>query len=230
MFEDDAIVLAAKKTAALCGDIRKAFQIGRAAAEMVMKSVTSENVPPKHSVGKPIVRIGDVHKAGRESFNMVLVTAVSFSTPFQALLLVSLAALGRSTGRESGGFGINDVLRKMHALAGASGDQQYSAPPTFGETIHLLTRVGEVRYSMYAQERLSCKDIKETHHLTFLTFKTLQSNLIQLRTPNSSFQSSLGSGGVWPLVSLAVDDSTILRGLKGTPHQPLAEKNLAMIR
>lgn len=111
---------------------------------MVMKSAIRDSADQNDSTVRPIVRIGDVHKAGRDSFNMVLVTAVSFSTPFQALLLVSLAALGRSTGRESGGFDIEEVLTKMHALAGASGDQQYSTPPSFGEVIHLINQVGEV--------------------------------------------------------------------------------------
>ena len=78
---------AAKKTAALCGDIRKAFQIGRSAAEMVMKSAMSEVATKDDLVMRPIVRIGDVHKAGRASFNMVLVTAVSFSTPSPSVFL-----------------------------------------------------------------------------------------------------------------------------------------------
>jgi hypothetical protein len=69
---------------------------------------------------------------------MALVTPVSFSTSFQALLLVSRAALCRSTGREIGGFDIKDIMLKMEALAGASGDPQYSPPPSFGETMHLI--------------------------------------------------------------------------------------------
>lgn len=94
---------------------------------------------------EPIVRIGDVQKASRASFNMALLTAVSFSTPFQALLLVTLAALGRSTGRETGGFDIKEIMTKMEAIAGSSGDLQYSPPPSFGETIALLNQLGEVR-------------------------------------------------------------------------------------
>jgi hypothetical protein len=94
---------------------------------------------------EPIIRIGDVQKASRASFNMALLTAVSFSTPFQALLLVTLAALGHSTGRETGGFDIKEIMTKMEAIAGASGDLQYSPPPSFGETIYLLNQLGEVR-------------------------------------------------------------------------------------
>jgi hypothetical protein len=63
---------------------------------------------------------------------------------FQAMLLVSLAALVQSTGRKEGGFDIKEILVKMEALAGTSGDPQYLLPPLFGETIKLLNRLGEV--------------------------------------------------------------------------------------
>lgn len=92
------------------------------------------------------VRISDVQKASRESFDSALVTAVSFSTSFQALLLVSLASLCRTTGREVGGFDMTDILTKMEALSGSSGDPQYAPPPTMGETIQLLNRLAEVRF------------------------------------------------------------------------------------
>jgi len=85
-----------------------------------------------------------VQKASLESFNMAMVTAVSFSASFEALVLVSLAALCRATGREVGGFDIKDILVKMEALANASGDPQYLPSPSFVETIRLLTRLGEV--------------------------------------------------------------------------------------
>lgn len=94
----------------------------------------------------PKIRIGDVQKASLESFNMAMVTAVSFSACYEALLLVSLAALCRATGREVGGFDIKDILAKMEALANAAGDSQYIPSPSFEETIRLLTRLGEVSY------------------------------------------------------------------------------------
>lgn len=75
---------------------------------------------------------------------MAMVTAVSFSACYEALLLVSLAALCRATGREVGGFDIKDILAKMEALANAAGDSQYIPSPSFEETIRLLTRLGEV--------------------------------------------------------------------------------------
>jgi origin recognition complex subunit 1 len=157
------VLFAAKKTAALSGDIRKAFQICRAAAELVLQNYEADKEnQAEEAMALPTVRISDVQKASRESFNMALVTAVSFSTSFQALLLVSLAALCRSTGREIGGFDIEDIMMKMEALVGASGDPQYSPPPSFGETIHLLNRLGEVSLVLYFAFFLSFRCVTKT--------------------------------------------------------------------
>jgi hypothetical protein len=99
----------------LSGDIRKAFQICRSAAELVTQKFEDNLViDGGHApVLYPKIRIGDVQKASLDSFNIALTAAVSFSTPFEALLLVSLAALSRATGREIGGFDIKDILGKM---------------------------------------------------------------------------------------------------------------------
>ena len=147
VFEEDAIQFAARKTAALSGDIRKALHLCKAAAEAVMKDVEAGNrVDPKEGRTRsgPIVRISDVQKASRESFSSILSTAVSFSTSFEALLLVSLASLTQSTGRHDGGFDINELITKMESISGGSGDVQYSPPPSFGETLEILNRLGEV--------------------------------------------------------------------------------------
>jgi origin recognition complex subunit 1 len=143
IFENDAILFAAKKTAAMSGDIRKAFQICRGAAELLLrKSETDQENAPKAK--HPTVRISDVQKASRESFDSALVTAVLFSSSFQALVLVSLASLCRTTGREIGGFDILDIMTKMESLSGSFGDPQYTPPPAFGETLQLLNRLADV--------------------------------------------------------------------------------------
>jgi Cdc6-like AAA superfamily ATPase len=153
VFEDDAIQFAARKAASVSGDIRKALHICKAAAEAVMQEVEAgTRVDPKRGRGRPIVRISDVQKASRESFSSVMSTAVASSTSLQALLLVSLASLTRTTGRNEGGFDINELMTKMEAVSGSSGDPQYSPPPTFGETLEMLNRLGEVslkRSSLY---------------------------------------------------------------------------------
>lgn len=142
IFEDDALLLAGKKIAGLSGDIRKAFQICRDAAELVLQKWESDE--GKQDGQFPTVRISDVQKASRQSFNTGLTIAASFLTPFQALLLISLYSLYRSTGRENGGFDIKDIMIKMDAIAGASGEEQYLPAPNFSETIHLLNSLGEV--------------------------------------------------------------------------------------
>jgi origin recognition complex subunit 1 len=151
IFDDDAILLASKKTAGLSGDIRKAFQICRAAAELVSRNWEANKENRGIQSGHPTVRISDVQKASLETFNISTTTAISFSSSFQALLLVSIASLKRTTGRE-GSFDIKDVMIKMEAVAGAAGDPQYSPPPSFGETIELLNSLAEV--SVWC--RMSC--------------------------------------------------------------------------
>ena len=146
IFEDDAILLASKKIAGLSGDIRKAFQICRAATELVLQNW--ETKEGRGSESYPKVRIGDVQKASRQLCNDGHARAISFLSSFEALLLISLASLCRTTGQEKGSFDIKDIMIKMEALAGASGHPQYCPPPSFGETLHLLNRLGEVGISL----------------------------------------------------------------------------------
>ena len=58
-------------------------------------------------------------------------------------------------------------------------------------------------------------------------------NLVELQTLKSSSttfrQSHGGSGGARPMTSLAIDELTLLKGLKNTPHQDLAQKNLPFL-
>ena len=129
----------------MSGDIRKAFQICRGAAELVLRRSEDETENRQKSAKSyPTVHISDIQQASRESFDSALVTAVSFSTPFQALVLVSLASLCRTTGREVGGFDITDIITKMESIVGSVGDPQYAPPPSFGETLQLLNRLAEV--------------------------------------------------------------------------------------
>ena len=146
MFEDDAINFAAKKTAALSGDLRKALHICKAAAEDVMKEVEAgTRIVRNGEAGVPTVSIQDVSRVSRVIFGSVLSMAVAYSTSFEALLLVSLASLSRTTGRQHGGVDIQELMTKMDALSGSSGDVQYAPPPTFGETLEMLNRLGGVR-------------------------------------------------------------------------------------
>jgi origin recognition complex subunit 1 len=145
-FDDDAILFAAKKTAALSGDVRKAFQICRVAAETVTQRFEDkEKYSDRSSPPYPKIRICDVQKASQESFNKAIVTVISYCTPLQALFLISLASLYRTTCREVGGFDVGDIMAKMRSVANASGDPQYLRPPSFSETVQLMNHLGEVR-------------------------------------------------------------------------------------
>jgi origin recognition complex subunit 1 len=146
VFEEDAIIFAAKKTAAVSGDVRKALHICRSAAERVLAMHTQSNLGiATRQDSLRLVKIPDVQKVSRESSDSGVSKAVAQSTPFEALLIVSLASLSRSTGRESRGFDIEEIMTKVDAVAGALGDDQYTPPPRFEEMLFMLNRLAEVR-------------------------------------------------------------------------------------
>ena len=196
VFDSDAVLYASKKTAALSGDIRKAFHICRSAAEMIL--CDAENSDER--VESPIVRIKDVLKVSRESTNAAQPRSVGLCAPFQVLFLVALAALSKTTGREYGGFDVEEITTKMRSMADAFGDPIYLPPPTLPETINMIARLRD-------------------NHLVAMTTP---------RDRSLSFRVSLaGSGGPWPLVSMVMDDLAIVMALKDTHHYELAQKFLS---
>ena len=196
VFDEDAIVFVSKKTASLSGDIRRAFQICRTAAEHVMRERGDDS-----SNGGPQVTIGDALKVSRESFYSAKSQAMTRCTPFEALLLVTLASLAKSTGREFGGFDMEEILVKMEALANGLGDERYLPTPGLSEAMDVVIRLAE-------------------------------GNIVSVVTPKSTsltYRASLaGSGGPWPLVSLTVDDLSVLLALKKSPHKDLGLKYLGL--
>lgn len=195
VFDEDAIVFVSKKTASLSGDIRRAFQICRTAAEHVMRERGNS------SSEDPLVTIGDALKVSRESFYSAKSQAMTRCTPFEALLLVTLACLSKSTGREFGGFDMEEILVKMEALANGLGDERYLPTPTLDEAMDVVIRLAE-------------------------------GNIVSVDTPRTTsltYRASLaGSGGPWPLVSLTVDDLTVLLALKKSSHKELGQKYLGL--
>eukprot|EP00522_Entomoneis_paludosa_P006133 CAMPEP_0172444436 /NCGR_PEP_ID=MMETSP1065-20121228/4482_1 /TAXON_ID=265537 /ORGANISM="Amphiprora paludosa, Strain CCMP125" /LENGTH=348 /DNA_ID=CAMNT_0013194969 /DNA_START=36 /DNA_END=1082 /DNA_ORIENTATION=+ len=193
VFQKDALIFASKKTSSQSGDLRKAFRICRLAAEYVMDGHADLGFKP------PTVGIKDVLKVSRESFHSAQSNAVTMCTAFEALLLVVLALLYRSTGREQGGFDTEEIVLKMDGIANAFGDEMYLPSPSLSETLDLLTHLGE-------------------SHLVSLRSQ---------RTTSVSCRASLaGSGGPWPLAALLVEDIAIFHALKGTCHGRLAQKYL----
>jgi origin recognition complex subunit 1 len=167
-FDIDALTFAAKKTAGYTGDIRKAFQMCRAAAELVLRQVDTQQRKPRtrrgvegvqtnkekekqgQSDGAPeppdyVVRIADVQRATRAMLDSPMIKAVTTCTAFEALVLISLAALRSASANEEAAIGMRDLLIKMRAVASVSGDPWYSPVPSFQELIGILNRMAEVR-------------------------------------------------------------------------------------
>lgn len=197
VFKADAISLASKKTASVSGDIRKAFYICRRAAEMVLERSKRE----PENTDPPVVRIKDVFDSCRESQNSAESRFVAQCTTYEVLLMVALGALRKSTGRESGGFDVEEILAKMKSMANTFESEEYRPAPSLPETLGMLTRLSEAHIL-----------VTETPRQTSIGYRA----------------SLAGSGGPWPLVSVVLDDSALLMALKGTIHSRLARKHLAM--
>lgn len=201
VFEKDAILFVAKKVAAVTGDIRKALQTCRAAADAVMKEVEQgTRNDPKSPSDRPMVRIKDIQKVTRDKFGSFITSALAALSPLQALVMVSIAALSTSSGRSTGGFDIDELMTKTASVANASGDPIYSRPPSLSEMLEILNRLAEAR-------------------------------LIRLDTPkstSSSFRASQGgSGGAWPVILFGVEPSDILSAFRHGRYSHLAEKQLS---
>jgi origin recognition complex subunit 1 len=127
VFEIDAIRFAARKTANRTGDIRKAFNLCKVAAESVCQAridairrgvVTSE----EH---RPIVSTKDVVRASNDAPSRIMIKAMKCSTDYQACLLIALGS--NLKGREDQGrVTYRDLRNKMVSLANSSGDERYS--------------------------------------------------------------------------------------------------------
>ena len=90
-----------------------------------------------------VIKVCDIQKASREMFNSHITKAVACATSFEALVLVSLASLKKQTGREQGGFDVQEIMTKIEGVALC--DNKYLPSPSFGELLGILNRLGEVR-------------------------------------------------------------------------------------
>lgn len=136
VFEEDAIKFAARKTANISGDIRKAFQMCKVAAETVYED-------HKNSTNgtKPTVRISDIQKSSRDTFTSIVIKAVSCSSDYDALFLIALGALKKT--RDDGMFTAKEVLTKIESIADASGEHRYmEARLSFNDVLRMMNRLG----------------------------------------------------------------------------------------
>lgn len=196
VFDEDAILFAAKKTAALSGDIRKAFNICREAADLVMTDTQKHD---SHEDMRPVVHIKDVLKVSRESSNTAHSRTAKCSSPYEVLVMIALASLSKTTGREFGGFDTVEITVKVESIANTAGDPIYCPPPDTMEILTILSKLEEA-------------DLV---------------SLSTTRNSSMSYRSSLaGCGGAWPLASLTIDDQALCQALKKTLHEDLARKHL----
>ena len=131
---------ASRKAANLSGDIRKAFRMCKVAAEMVYEDLISGKRPMPRD-NRPIVKISDVQKGSRDVFTSIVIKAVSHSTSYEALFMISLGALKRT--REDGSFTIKEILTKIESIANASGEPRYmNARLSFADVLGLASRLG----------------------------------------------------------------------------------------
>jgi len=198
VFSEDAIIFASRKTAGFSGDIRKAFQMCRAAAEVVIDEIECGTRRDGNIVG-----IKDVQKATKAMLDSPILSAVSTATHFEALLLISLASIKKQSGREQGGSSLRELLQKMKSVAESFGDIEYMPIPTFKELNEMCNRLTEVG-------------------LLNLTLP----RLLHPRTISVTEQDS--QGGVLPTIKSKVENSDLYIALRNSPHKNMAEKFLGV--
>ena len=174
-------------------------------------------LPTSGATGTKVIGVGDVQTAAREMFNSILHLAVSHATSYQALLFVSIAALQRNTGRETGGFTIDEVLTKMESMANSLGSQKYIPCPQYHMILGMLCPLGEV--SRFVIDRAIIVNCRFTSPIQ-------QAGVLKLLSANGR-NGAFGTSGADTLISLNMDAFEVLSALKDTGHYPLAEKFLS---
>mmetsp|Transcript_6077 Transcript_6077/g.12064 ORF Transcript_6077/g.12064 Transcript_6077/m.12064 type:complete len:1495 (+) Transcript_6077:252-4736(+) len=146
VFTRDAIKFAARKNANYSGDIRKGFQMCKFAAQSVIDEINSGKREIPLGDEWPQVHVKDMQKASREVFFSMKHAAVKSTTPYQALLVVALGSLKRSSGRENEAFTLEEVMVKMRSIGNASGDSTYlNANLSIAEVLEMSNRLKDLR-------------------------------------------------------------------------------------
>lgn len=138
--------MVARKSAALSGDVRKAFQLCRAAIDLVLAEAKDGSRSEAISRRGYIVKISDVQRASSVKLDSPMLHAVATSTTYEALVLVALASLLNSSGHRFGAqFDLKCLLVKMRSIADSLGDASYQPVPRLNELLEMISRMGEVR-------------------------------------------------------------------------------------
>jgi hypothetical protein len=126
--------------------------------------------------------------------------AVKTSTDFEALVIVSVASVIKSSGRDSGGAGMQEIMTKMSAIASASGESRYMPIPNWNDLLEMLNRLGHARILIVETPRVN--------------------------SSTKQFAAGCGGGGLWPLVLLNMNEFDVFDALKDSTHKNLAVKYL----
>jgi origin recognition complex subunit 1 len=198
VFQKEAIQFAAMKTGGLSGDLRKALVICRSAAEMVFSTANDNRPKGENSIG-PTVKIQDLLAATNDPVNDAYIASVASVSSHQALVLIAIASLVKSIGRETDGFYIEEIHPKMVAIGDPTGNPMYTPVPDESITMDIVNR-------------LSTDDMLKlyTTRGCTLTYDALLT----------------GCAGTGTKISLPVDISTLLEGLRQSPHRELATKHI----
>ena len=187
-----------------------------------MCKVAAETVAEEYISGKrqlspgsrPLVRISDVQKGSRDMFTSIVLKAVSCSTDYEALLLISLGALKR--GQDDRSFQVKDILTKIESIANSSGEPRYmDARLSFADVLGMVNRLGDVSASTALTSFLFIAILSS--HLIGI-YLPLQAGVIQLNTYTSS---------PFPYISTHLHSYEILASYRDTRHSKLADRHLA---
>jgi hypothetical protein len=204
---------AARKTSNLSGDIRKAFHMCKVAAEAVLEEYSSGK--RQLSEGScPMVRVADVQKGSRDIFTSFVLKAVSCSTDYEALLLISLGALKR--GNDESCFELKELLTKIESIANGSGEQRYmNARLAFADLLGMVNRLGDVSASTSYGKNV---------FPTILTIFVLQIVCVHKA---GVIKLNFYDGSPWPWIATDLHTYEILASYRDTRHSKLAENHLA---
>jgi len=144
VFDEDAIKFASRKTGNLSGDIRKAFQMCKVAAQNALDDYASGRrriVEGSH----PTVKISDVQRGSRDMYTSIIHKAISCSSSYEALVLIAIGALKKAkVGKDIVSLDVQEMLTKIESIANGSGEERYlSARLSLGDLLGILSRLGD---------------------------------------------------------------------------------------
>ncbi|XP_077981782.1 uncharacterized protein LOC144436795 [Glandiceps talaboti] len=128
-FDDDAVLFAARKVAAVSGDARRALDICRRATEIAEYSVKNCKIPG-------LVDINHVETAIQEMFSSPKIVAMREGSLQEQLFLRAIVSEFRQSGLEEAPF--SKVLKQHFSLCRLEGVQ----PPTTSEVACVCARLG----------------------------------------------------------------------------------------